>query len=157
MTDDARTLEIERPMTAPRAAIWRAWTDPKLLELWWCPKPWTTEVVAFDMRPGGAFHALMRAPEGETGESDMPGCFLDIVPAERVVFTTALGPGWAPQRPWLAITAVITMTDAPDGGTLYRARCLHESVEDTERHAAMGFAEGWGVCLAQLDALAAGL
>ena len=44
-----------------------------------------------------------------------------------------------------------------DGGTLYRARCLHESVEDTERHAAMGFAEGWGVCLAQLDALAAGL
>ena len=48
-------LVISRVLRAPRAKLWRAWTDPALLQEWWCPKPWTTEVREFDMRPGGNF------------------------------------------------------------------------------------------------------
>jgi uncharacterized protein YndB with AHSA1/START domain len=55
-------LIITRHVRAPRAALWRAWTDPELLKEWWCPKPWTTEVRAFDLRPGGAFYTFMRGP-----------------------------------------------------------------------------------------------
>ena len=74
MTAESNDLVISRLVRAPRAAVWRAWTDPVLLKEWWCPKPWATEVRAFDLRPGGDFHTFMSGPDG--GTSDNPGCFL---------------------------------------------------------------------------------
>ena len=42
----------------------------------------------------------------------------------------------------------------PEGtGALYRARILHWSVADRERHEAMGFHQGWPTATAQLAAL----
>src|SRR5574341_725190 len=89
---DPHDLVISRLVRAPRAALWRAWTEPELLKEWWCPRPWTTEVRAFDLRPGGGFYTFMRGPDG--GTSDNPGCFLEIVPQSRIVFTTMLTAGW---------------------------------------------------------------
>ncbi|WP_255345817.1 SRPBCC domain-containing protein [Azoarcus sp. KH32C] len=37
-----------------------------------------------------------------------------------------------------------------DSGTLYEARVVHGTTEDCQRHAAMGFEEGWGKALDQL-------
>ncbi|WP_374140007.1 SRPBCC domain-containing protein, partial [Sphingomonas sp. 32-62-10] len=54
---------------------------------WWCPKPWSTEVIENDMRAGGRSAMIMRGPNGE--ESAMEGVFLEVVPGERVVFTNA--------------------------------------------------------------------
>jgi uncharacterized protein YndB with AHSA1/START domain len=146
-------LSISRLLRAPRAALWRAWTDPAELKQWWCPKPWTTEVRAFDLRPGGAFHTFMRGPDG--GSSDNPGCFVEIVREERIVFTSMLVGGWRPATPWMPFTAVITMADE-DGGTRYGARVMHPDAATQKRHEEMGFYEGWNVCIDQLDALAGG-
>lgn len=129
-------LVISRVLNAPRAALWRAWTDPELLRQWWCPKPWTTEVRAFDLRPGGAFHTFMQGPDG--GSSDNPGSFLEIVPQQRLVFTSMLGAGWRPQSPWLGFTAVITMED--DGqGCRYTARVMHPDKALRDQHEQLGF------------------
>ena len=57
-TAPAPDLVISRLVRAPRATVWRAWTDPALLAQWWCPQPWTTEVRAFDLRAGGAIHTF---------------------------------------------------------------------------------------------------
>lgn len=108
-------------------------------------------MLAFDLRPGDAFHTLMRGPDFE--ESDNPGCFLEIVPHAKIVWTTTMTAGWRPASPWLAITAVFTMTDEGQG-TRYVARRLHKDAEDCKKHADMGFFEGWGVCITQLQALA---
>ena len=62
---DQQDLVITRLVRAPRAALWQAWADPALLKEWWCPEPWTTEVRALDLRPGGAFHTFMRGPDAE--------------------------------------------------------------------------------------------
>jgi uncharacterized protein YndB with AHSA1/START domain len=153
MNDGALDLEISRFLSVSRARLWRAWTDPVLLAQWWCPKPWTTEVLAFDPRPGGGFHTLMRGPAETGGESDNPGCFLEVVPERRIAFTSSLGPGWRPARPWLAMTAIIDMADEADG-TRYTARVLHESAADAARHDEMGFRDGWGTVIGQLEALA---
>ena len=69
--DDPNDLVISRLLRAPRSALWRAWTEPELLKQWWCPKPWTTEVRAFDLRPGGAFHTFMQGPDGGTIHFDI--------------------------------------------------------------------------------------
>lgn len=144
-------LVISRLVRAPRAALWRAWTDPALLAEWWCPKPWTTEVRALDLRPGGAFHTFMRGPEG--GESDNPGAFLEIVPRERLVFTSMLVGDYRPATPWMPFTAVITMADEA-AGTRYVARVMHPDQGTRDKHEKMGFFEGWGLCITQLDELA---
>jgi uncharacterized protein YndB with AHSA1/START domain len=151
---EAHDLVITRTLRAPRQALWRAWTDPELLKQWWCPKPWTTEVHAFDLRPGGAFHTFMRGPDG--GTSDNPGCFLDIVPEARIAFTSMLTGGWRPQVPWLGFTAVITMAD-DDAGCRYEARVMHPDAATRERHEALGFFDGWNICITQLDEFAAAL
>lgn len=144
-------LVISRLLKAPRASLWRAWTDPERLKEWWCPRPWVTEVRGFDLRPGGAFHTVMSGPDG--GTSDNPGCFLEIVPGERIVSTSMLLAGWRPAAPWMPMTAVITFADEA-GGTRYTATAMHPDAATCERHAQMGFFEGWNLCIDQLDAFA---
>jgi uncharacterized protein YndB with AHSA1/START domain len=103
-SNESNELIITRVLKAPRKALWRAWAEPELLKEWWCPKPWTTEVLAFDLRPGGAFHTLMKGPDG--GESDNPGCFLDVADQSRLIFTSMLTAGWRPYSPWLGESAL---------------------------------------------------
>lgn len=144
-------LVISRLLKAPRAALWRAWTEPEHLKEWWCPKPWVTEVRAFELRPGGAFHTFMSGPDG--GTSDNPGCFLEIVPGQRIVSTSMLLAGWRPATPWMAMTAVITFADEA-GGTRYTATAMHPDAATRDKHAEMGFFEGWNLCIDQLEAYA---
>jgi uncharacterized protein YndB with AHSA1/START domain len=145
-------LTISKLVRAPRERIWKAWTDPGLLARWWCPKPWTTEVRAFDLRPGGAFHTFMRGPDG--GTSDNPGSFLEIVPLARIVFTSVLVADWRPaDAPWMPFTAIVTLADEGDD-TRYAATVMHPNRATRDRHAQMGFHEGWGTCIEQLEALA---
>ena len=147
MTDTSLDLEIVRLVAAPRAKVWRAWSDPEIIKQWWCPKPWTTEVRAFDFRSGGAFHTFMSGPDG--GESDNPGVFLEVVPMERIVWTSMLVEGWRPGTPWLAMTGIFILEDE-GAGTRYTARCLHKDGEDRKKHADMGFFDGWGTVADQL-------
>lgn len=153
----ATELTIARRLAAPRAAVWRAWAEPKLLEEWFCPSPWRAEVVSFDLRPGGAFGTVMHGPEGERHDEG-EGCFVEVVPGERIVFTSVLGPGFRPRIGSgdgcdLPMTAIITMSDDGDG-TLYAARVLHANAEDARKHAEMGFEPGWGAAIGQLEDVA---
>lgn len=148
---ESRDLVISRVLRAPRSALWRAWTDPALLKEWWCPKPWTTQVRDFDLRPGGNFHTFMQGPDG--GTSDNPGCFLEVVPQSRLVFTSMLTGGWRPHKPWLGFTAIITMEDEA-GGSRYVARVMHPDDATRDQHEKMGFFEGWNTAITQLDEFA---
>lgn len=150
-TVESQDLVISRLVRAPRAKLWKAWTDPNLLKEWWCPKPWTTEVRAFELRPGGAFHTFMKGPDG--GTSDNPGCFLELVAQQKIVMTSMLTGGWRPATPWLAMTAIVTMADEGEG-TRYVATVMHPDAATKTRHEEMGFFQGWNTCIDQLEAFA---
>jgi len=141
-------LTISRFIAAPPAAVWNAWSIPANLEKWWIPAPIECQVVKLDLRPGGGFETRMREGDGAF-QLHVDGCFLEAIPETRLVFTTVLTEGWQPAEPWLAMTAILTFT-AQDGGTLYSARVLHKSPEDSRKHAEMGFHDGWGTVLGQL-------
>lgn len=55
-------LVITREFSAPREAVWKAWTDGEQLAKWWGPKEMKLEVVKSDIREGGSFHYAMKAP-----------------------------------------------------------------------------------------------
>jgi uncharacterized protein YndB with AHSA1/START domain len=157
MSDDKATegrldLEISRIIDAPRALIWEAWTKPEHLKRWWTPAPWTTPECRVDLRPGGEFYTLMRGPDGS--EHAVNGCYLDLLPHERIVFTDVLQAGWRP-APMTSgpcgpyFTAIIAFEDH-EGGTSYTARALHKDDADRAKHEEMGFNEGWNAALDQL-------
>lgn len=156
MDDNTAALDLvlERSIDIPPAAVWKAWTDPQALMKWFTPAPWTTVECEIDLRPGGAFRTLMKSPEGETFPHT--GCYLEVVPHERLVWTSALLPGFRPaaaSTPVPHFTAVITLTPQA-GGTLYRVTAKHADAAGAKAHAEMGFHDGWGTALDQLVAAA---
>jgi uncharacterized protein YndB with AHSA1/START domain len=80
-----RELTIVRIFDAPRALVFRAWTDPKMMMQWWAPKHFTNPVCEVDVRVGGALKIVMRGPDGS--DHPMKGVFTEIVPNEKLVFT----------------------------------------------------------------------
>lgn len=142
-------LVLERVVDVPRELVWRVWTQPEHLMKWFAPLPWTTVACEIDLRPGGKFYTVMRSPEGQ--EFPNAGCYLEVVPNERLVFTDALAPGYRPtENPFF--TAVVTLE--PHGnGTKYTAIAIHRNPEGRKQHEEMGFHEGWGQCFDQLVAV----
>ena len=144
-------LSISRLIRAPRARVWQAWAEPRNFEKWWIPEPMTCRVIRMDLRAGGGFETQM-SENGTDFTPHLNSCFLEIVPQERIVFTTVLSAGWQPVDPWLAMTAIMTMQDE-DGGTRYIARALHRNPEEKRKHDEMGFYQGWGSAIDQLARL----
>jgi uncharacterized protein YndB with AHSA1/START domain len=141
-------LELLREVDVSPELVWRAWTEPELIVKWFTPKPYETPHAEVDLRPGGIFRTVMRSPEGE--EFDGSGCYLEVIPNERLVWTSALGPGFRPQPGPMPFTAILELQRTPSGGTRYRAVALHLNPDDVKQHEDMGFAEGWGKALDQL-------
>ncbi len=147
--DEKLDLVLDRVIDVPRELVWKAWTTPEHLMKWFTPPPWTVARCEIDLRPGGIFRTVMRSPEGQ--EVDGPGCYLEVIENERLVFTDALGAGFRP-NPASFMTAIIEFEDHPEG-TRYIARVLHADPEARRRHEDMGFHQGWGTALDQLVAL----
>lgn len=158
---DETDLVLERVLDAPRALVWKAWTTPEHLKRWWAPRPYETPECEMDLKPGGAFYTKMTGPDGF--EESGTGCFLEIVEGEKLVWTSALGEGYRPNRlaaegcGAFAFTAIVTFEDAGEGRTRYRAVAMHASRADRDTHEQMGFHDGWGTVADQLGEVAAGL
>ena len=143
-----RELVINRVINAPRGRLFKAWINQ--LPLWWGPHGMTTPICEMDLRPGGVFRTVMRAPDGT--EYPTRGIFLEVVENERIVFTDAYDAGWQPS-PDIFFTAITTFEALPGAKTKYTARAVHWTVENREKHEKMGFYQGWGESLDRLTAL----
>ncbi len=143
-----RELVLTRIIDAPRERLYQAWTQE--LSQWWGPHGMTTPFVEMDLRSGGSFCTIMRAPDGT--EYPTKGVFLEVVENEKIVFTDAFEPGWKPSTD-IFFTAITTFESLPEGKTRYTARALHWTVENREKHEQMGFYQGWGESIDRLEAL----
>ncbi len=153
-------LVFERIIDVPRELVWAAWTTPEKLKPWFCPLPWKTVDCEIDLRPGGIFRTVMRSPEGQ--EFPNLGCYLEVIPNEKLVWTNALEPNFRPAKLAVetpghecadfAMTGVISL-EPQEQGLRYKALVMHSCQEDRAKHEKMGFQEGWGKALDQLIAM----
>ncbi|HET9685736.1 MAG TPA: SRPBCC domain-containing protein, partial [Pseudolabrys sp.] len=79
------TVTILRVLDAPRALVWKAWTDPKMMAQWFGPRGFTIPVCELDVRAGGSLRIVMRGPDGQ--DYPMKGEFREVVAPERLLFT----------------------------------------------------------------------
>jgi uncharacterized protein YndB with AHSA1/START domain len=153
-------LMFERVVDVPRELVWAAWTTPEKLKPWFCPLPWKTIDCEIDLKPGGIFRTVMQSPEGR----DFPnlGCYLEVIPNARLVWTNAVEPGFRPANQSVEtpghecaefmMTALISL-EPHEKGTKYTVLVMHANKEDRVKHEKMGFQEGWGTALDQLVAM----
>ena len=147
-------LTLQRVIRAPRAAVWRAWTDPSHFQRWWLPAPLTCKVDILDVRPGGGLITRM-SEDGDDFVAHMDASFLLVEELERIVFTNAIDSQWRPADPApVAMTAEVLFGDHPQG-TDYRVIVRHGDPAARQRHADLGFADGWGSVTEQLAEVAA--
>jgi uncharacterized protein YndB with AHSA1/START domain len=132
---DATSLVVRRIFDAPRAKVFRAFTDPRRIALWMGPnEAFTIPTVNVDLRIGGRYDIVMQSPDGE--RHHVGGEYVEIVAPERLVHTWA----WAstPDR----VSRVTVDLSELDGGrtqlTLTHDRLFDAAVRDRHQHGWIG-------------------
>lgn len=145
--DPETDLSFTRKLAVPRALVWECWTTPEYIRHFFVPRPHEVTSCEIDLRVGGRFNTVMKVGEHEM---DNKGVYLEVVDGEKLVFTDAYSEGWKP-APDPFMTAIILLEDDPEGGTTYTAIARHRSPEARKTHEDMGFFDGWGTVVTQLE------
>jgi uncharacterized protein YndB with AHSA1/START domain len=146
--DPKLDLVFERFIDAPPRLVWEALTKPEHLKEWYMPRAWgRVSRAELDVRPGGVFRVDIALPDGP--EVPNLGCVLDVVPMERLVWTSMLFPGYRPAVfDDVPITAIMTM-ESEGAGTRYVFTALHRDEADLESNKASGWQQGTEIALDQ--------
>lgn len=139
-----RVVELTRSFAAPPGRVYDAWLDPKALQSWFPPKPWSMPSPAVDPRIGGGFR--FELTNAETGISSvLTGAYTALAPGQRLEYDARaeLPDGQAIE------TRVSVRFKATEGGC-----ALHLRQEFfPNRELRDQWVEGWKACLAQLQGL----
>jgi uncharacterized protein YndB with AHSA1/START domain len=84
-TPGDREIAMTRVFRAPRDLVFEAWTRPELLRRWFGPHGHRLVVCEIDLRVGGAWRFVLRAPDGT--EMALAGVYREIARPDRLVYT----------------------------------------------------------------------
>ncbi len=135
-------VHLTRTIRAPRAEVFKAWTEPEQMKQWYAPEGMEIPLVEVDLRVGGAYRLQMRSPEGNVHTAY--GTYREVSPPERLVFTWS----WE-EEPYNDIgeTVMTISLEEVDGATA--VTLLHEGLPTDERR--KGHEERWTSCLDRLE------
>lgn len=80
---DSHAIVLTHVLSAPRARVFEAWTQPEHVKCWWDPAGRPLEVCEIDLRPGGAFRFIN---QHASGAREFAGIYREIAPPDRLVF-----------------------------------------------------------------------
>lgn len=91
MEENKKEVILTRTYDAPRASVFTAWTDPKMVAQWWGPNGVTNPTCVWEARPGGAIKIVMLAG-ADLGpmagqEWPMTGTFEEVEEPSKLVYT----------------------------------------------------------------------
>lgn len=147
--ESGKKLIVVREFAAPVAEVWRAWTEPSLLDQWWAPKPWKAHTQSMEFKEGGRWLYYMQGPEGEKHYS-----YCDYHTIEKEKHFTGKD-GFCDEKgnvmkepPGMDWDVVFT---AKGDATVVTTTVSFASEEDLKKIVEMGFQEGFTAAHSNLD------
>ena len=146
-TEGDRYIVVTRRFVAPPEAVYRAHTEPELLQKWLLgPEGWTMPVCVSELRPGGKIR--YEWTDGKGGGFHLTGEYVELEPFSRLVHVERMHlPDPTPDNR-------VETRFAPDGsGTVMTMRM---TLPDTATRAAMlatGMEHGMEDSYARLDGM----
>jgi uncharacterized protein YndB with AHSA1/START domain len=129
-----KEIVITRDFDAPRELVYKAYTDPTMIPLWWGPRQYKTVVDKMDVRPGGAWRFVQTDPDGN--EFAFHGEYLEVEPPHRVVGTFEFE-----GMPGHVLRETATLEEI-DGKTRLTTVSVFDSVEERDGMVASGMESG---------------
>ena len=134
---DEGAIVMTRTFDAPRALVFKMWTEPEHVARWFGCAGSTIESFKRDLRVGGEYRIAWRKDDGS--EQSLCGVYREIAPPERLVFTW-VRPG-AENDP--DYETLVTVTFAERGGKT-EMTLRHASFQSTETRNL--HRDGWTTC-----------
>ncbi len=148
---EARSILVAHEFSAPLADVWRAYTEPELLDQWWGPAPWRAETKKMDFRPGGYWLYAMVSPENQRHWARMS--YIAISRHRSFTVEDAFCAEDGTVNLELPISQGQMTFAATGSGTRVEFKLVYPTEEALRTIVEMGFAEGITACLTQLAAL----
>lgn len=152
---DAKEIKVERNFNAPLALVWRAWTEPDLLEQWWAPRPWKAITKSLDFQPGGCWLYFMQSPEGEKHWCRVD--FNEVTAKQRFSSRAAFCDEAGTVNTAFPLMYWDVHFLENNGYTSVLVTLHFDELKDLEAIVQMGFNEGFTMAHGNLDALLAAL
>lgn len=150
------TIVLTRLFDGPPDLVFRIWTHPPLVALWWGVEGATNPVCELDVRPGGRWRIDMLTASGRVYRNE--GVYLDVVENERLVYSDIPDPElpeWQGETPG-ARRHTVTFASCGDR-TEVTLEVAMESDADHARMTAFGMPDGLAQGLDRLATLLAEL
>jgi uncharacterized protein YndB with AHSA1/START domain len=128
-------IVITRLYDAPRELLWEAITDPRHVAQWYGGEGFSSPVCEMDVRPGGLWRHLMRAPNGM--EFAVNSVFVEVTPPERLVWTSEDAEAAAAEGKPVNVTTVTL--EARGAQTQWTMEARFGSLADRDLAVRMGF------------------
>lgn len=147
-----REFELTRIFDAPRDLVFKVWTDPRFVALWWGLEGTSVPRCEMDVRPGGTWRIDMRTPGGTIYPNS--GVFLEVIENERLVYTDVAdpeSPAWKGAPPGDRLN-IVTFENA-GSGTRVTLRVQFKTSEDYDFFVGTGFRDGLAESLDRLARL----
>ena len=136
-------ITVRRFLKAPPELVYRALTEAEFLRRWWGPRRLEVAECEVDLRVGGTWRIVHRAPDGM--EFVFRGEFYELDPPHRRVATFV----WEGAPEHEAVETLVL--EAVEGGTMLTQTTRHSSVEARDMHVANGMEGGIVESFERLD------
>ena len=133
------SLRVSRTFDAPRARVFRAWTDAEEVKRWMGPGTTNVRGTEMDLRVGGRYRIHMRSAEGQ--DFHVSGVYREVSPPERVVYTWQ----WAHEPD---VAPMLVTVEFHERGNRTEVVLTHEGLPSEA--SLKGHEHGWHGCLDKL-------
>jgi uncharacterized protein YndB with AHSA1/START domain len=146
-TEDDTRIVVTRRFNAPPESVFRAHTEPELIQKWMLgPDGWTMPVCICEPRPGGRFRYEWR--KGDGGGFHITGQFIELTPFSRIVHVERMHlPDPTPDN------RVETTFQADGGSTLMTMRMTLPDAGTRAKMLASGIEHGMEASYARLETM----
>lgn len=144
-----KIIVVNREFTANIELVWEAWSNPKIIDQWWTPKPYRSETKSMNFREGGFRHWALVSPEGSKHWSRQD--YLKIAPQKSITELRAYCDENGIVSADFVKTQCTTKFSKTNGNTLVTITSIYGNSKVFEHMASLSHKKGFSSTLENLD------